>query len=244
MRIECASFTSCGEREINEDRFSITRLDNENVCAALADGIGGEGMGYAAAEIAVHSAEDVFRAFHDREDIIELIFESAQKRILYEKKERRIRNSMKSTLAAAVFCNGGLYTGYIGDTRIYVYKNGELVYRSCDHSLTGLYEKTGEISAQSVRTHPDRNKLLRCLGDEWDSTSKYENGCRIKIEQGLAVLLCTDGFWVNIDDEKIEDCLRESNGAEMWLDKMSRIAGENCMDPIHDNYSAVTLKVT
>ena len=238
VRIDCASFTACGEREINEDRFGITRLDNDNICLALADGIGGEGMGYAAAELAVYAAEDVFRAFCGREDIIELIFEAAQKRILFEKTERRIRNTMKTTLAAAAVCGGRIYTGFIGDTRIYVYKNGSLVYKSCDHSLAGAYFKAGQISEESMNTHPDRNKLLRCLGEEWDSGSKYELGFTGVLEQGLAVLLCTDGFWGNIDDEMIKNSLRESVGAEEWLDKLGAAAGNGNREAVHDNYSA------
>ena len=243
VRIDCASFTACGEREINEDRFAITRLDNENICLALADGIGGEGLGYAAAELAVSAAEDVFKAFCGREDIIKLIFEAAQKRILFEKSERRIRNTMKTTLAAAAVCGGRLYTGFIGDTRIYAYKNGSLVYKSCDHSLAGAYFKAGVISGESVNTHPDRSRLLRCLGEEWDENSGFECGFDTELEQGLAVLLCTDGFWVNIDDEIIENGLRESAGAEEWLDKLSAAAGKGSAEAVHDNYSAAAFIV-
>lgn len=241
--IDHASVTSNGARELNEDRIRITALDDDTICFAVADGLGGHGRGDAAAELAVQTSEDVFRAFSQNENVLNLIFESAQKRILFERKELGERFSLKSTLAAAVFRSDKLSFGTIGDTRVLLFWNGNLVKRSHDHSFAQLLCDAGDITQEEVRTHPDRNRLLRCLGDEWGEQSYEitESGCCC--DNNTAVLICTDGFWALISEDDIAEYLRESGSAQEWLSKMEaevKSAGEYVDS---DNYSAVAVMI-
>ena len=89
--IEFSSVTSDGGREINEDRLNTIKLDDNHFCFIVADGLGGHGRGDIASTIAVENAEDVFRSFCDNDDVVEQIFESVQKRVLYEQKHRRFK---------------------------------------------------------------------------------------------------------------------------------------------------------
>ena len=174
--------------------------------------------------------------------VVGLVFESAQKRILFERKELGERFSLKTTLAAVVFKDEKFSFGTIGDTRVLVFWNGNLVKRSHDHSFAQLLCDAGDISPEEVRSHPDRNRLLRCLGDEWGEKS-YELSEKDSYDQNTAVLICSDGFWTMISEEDILSALRESGSAQEWLSKMEsevKYAGES-MDA--DNYSAVAVMI-
>lgn len=241
--IDFATVTSKGAREINEDRIGITVLDDNTVCFAVADGLGGHGRGDLAAELAVNTAEDVFRSFYNKEDVLNLIFESAQKRVLFERKELGERFSLKTTLSALIFRNQKFSFGTIGDSRVLVFWNGNLVKRSHDHSFAQLLCDTGEILPEEVRTHPDRNRLLRCIGEEWGENSYELSGSETNYDTSTAILICTDGFWSLISEDDITGHLRESGSAQEWLSKMEaavRYTGESMMS---DNYSAVAIMI-
>ena len=60
----------------------------------------------------------------------------------------------------------------------------------------------GEIDEKEIRHHPDRNRLVRVMGMEWDEP-KYQVSEPMPEEPGQAFLLCSDGFWENIEEEQI-----------------------------------------
>ena len=241
--IEYASITSKGSREVNEDRIGITVLDDNTICFAVADGLGGHGRGDLAAELAIKTADDVFRAFYNRKDILKLIFESAQKRVLFERKELGERFSLKTTLSAAVFRGNKFSFGTIGDSRILVFRNGSLAERSHDHSLAQLLCDAGDILPEEVRTHPDRNRLLRCIGDEWGQNSYELSESETVCDVNTAVLICTDGFWSLISEADITGYLKESGSAREWLSKMETVVSSAAEAIQSDNYSAITVMI-
>ena len=240
--IEYASITSACGREINEDRIGIVDDSGKKFCFAVADGLGGHGHGDEAAELAVRSAEEVFSAFSGRSDVVPMIFRAAQKRVLYEREERRLRHTMKTTLSVVAVTDKVLRCGTIGDTRIYGFENGSAAFRSHDHSLPQALADAGYISQDMVRTHPDRNRLLRCIGDPWDERNSFELMTVRTIGPGMSLLICTDGFWTNIDDDTIAGCLNSSESPAQWLSLMEETV-KNSAGRIKDadNYAAVAV---
>ncbi len=240
--LDYASLTSIGQRELNEDRIGITDLGEERFCFALADGLGGPGRGGEAAAIAVRSAEDVFSAFSDRNNVLEMIFESAQKRVLYEQKTRRVRNTMKTTLSVVTLEGGRMRFGTIGDTRIYIFRDSRLEMVSHDHSVAAALADAGEISREDIRNHPDRSKLLRCIGEPWGERDGYELSEYMYMGSGMSVLMCTDGFWGRIHEEMMAQCLWETDTAARWLSAMEMIVKQDGDAGETDNYSAIAVR--
>ena len=92
--------------------------------------------------------------------------------------------------------------GHVGDSRLYYFKNGRIVKRTLDHSVPQMLVAAGEIDEKEIRHHPDRNRLVRVMGMEWDEP-KYQVSEPMPEEPGQAFLLCSDGFWENIEEEQI-----------------------------------------
>lgn len=240
--LDHASLTSIGQRELNEDRIGITDLGEDRFCFALADGLGGPGRGGDAAAVAVQSAGEVFSAFSDRSDVLEMIFEAAQKRVLYEQKARRVRNTMKTTLSVVTSVGGKLRFGTIGDTRIYIFRDSRVGMISHDHSVAQALADAGYISFEDIRNHPDRSKLLKCIGEEWDDKPGYELSESIFMCSGMSVLMCTDGFWGHIHEDMMAQCLWDTDTAAKWLDAMALIVKQDGSAEEADNYSAIAIR--
>jgi len=98
----------------------------------------------------------------------------------------------------------------------------------------------GDITAEQIRFHEDRNRVLRALGGE---NAKAEVSEALKIGRGkTAFLLCTDGFWEYVYENEMEQTLRKARTPEEWLQSMERILKERvCGD--NDNYTAAAVLI-
>lgn len=149
--------------------------------------------------------------------------------------------NMRTTLVVVGIKAGKANIAHIGDSRAYIFYKGKIKYRSLDHSVPQMLVLSGEIKEAELRHHPDRNRLLRCLGDE-SKEPDFELSKSFKIEKGMSVLLCSDGFWETITEKEMLHTLRWSRSTSQWLDKMKkRIKKKNKKIVSQDNYSAIAI---
>lgn len=236
MIISAAQYSGTGGRPKNEDSC-LCLSKNGIFVAAVADGLGGHGSG----EIASATAMDVLsKSFDklfppDKEKILKL-FTDMNDAVL-SRHDGRLK--MKTT--AAVLLTDGTDTvfAHIGDSRLYHFRGRDIVYQSLDHSASQLAVAVGEIRPENIRFHDDRNKVLRCLGNEGAVKPDILIN-RGPILPGDALLLCTDGFWEFVTEREMLEALFGSSDAREWLDNM--LAAVEKKAPIdHDNYTAVTV---
>ena len=235
MNINAAYYSSKGNRKTNEDNISL--LENlNNVIAVIADGLGGEGNGDIASRIAVQTISGQLSGGDAAESHISSAVTKANEEII---KLQINGNKMKSTVAVLYLSRSSCFAAHVGDTRIYQFRKNKLIYQSIDHSVSQMSVNVGEIKADGIRKHVDRNKLTNALGSkkftETDLTTLF-------LQDGDAFLLCSDGFWEYvIEDEMCED-LNISNNADEWLCKMrSRV--ESRISPTGDNHSAIVILI-
>ena len=130
---------------------------------------------------------------------------------------------------------------YAGDTRIYHFVDGALVWQTKDHSASRIAVSLGQITPDQIRFHEDRARLYRALGIEGELTV---DGGGTKLERGRhAFLLCSDGFWEYVYEAEMERTLAAASGPEQWLDAMralldARVPADN------DNNTAAALWLT
>lgn len=231
-------FSHIGLREINEDAVNIYQED-DCFCAALADGLGGHGMGEIASALAVEGALNIFeRKKIVTKECLRQCFEESQNLLLKEQKLRRREWGLKTTLCLLMADEQKIIWGHVGDSRIYHFRNKKLVGRTLDHSVPQALVASGEIKESEIRNHPDRNRLLRVMGSEWYRPA-YTLSDICNNEEHQMFLLCSDGFWELIDEQQIEDCLENAENVRDWIKKMSRIVlakGKNCK---MDNSTAI-----
>lgn len=228
-----------GDRGNNEDNVGMYQ-NGEDYCFVLADGLGGHGKGEVASQLAVEAAVKVFAVDGVTEETMDRSFAEAQASILEAQQEDIMAKDMKTTLVLLHVKQDEICWGHIGDSRLYYFENGKLIKRTLDHSVPQMLVAAGQIKEKQIRNHPDRNRLLRVLGVDWD-TPKYQIEEPIVRGGRQQFLLCTDGFWELIDEKKMMACLKKAETVQEWVQLMEELVKKNGKGTNMDNYSAVAV---
>ena len=210
-----------GERDNNEDSVGMFQAGAE-YCFALADGLGGHGKGEVASRIAVEQAVAAFaEAGKASEEVIRTAFGNAQDAILAEQRADRTASDMKTTFVYLLVGEEEIRWAHIGDSRLYRFERGKLAERTLDHSVPQMLVAAGEIKEKQIRHHPDRNRLLRVMGVNWEEP-RYQLGGPVPASPGQAFLLCSDGFWEWIEEKKMLSALKKADSPEDWISRWKR----------------------
>lgn len=233
MKLECSSYTNVGGRSHNEDALCVEST-KEGVLLAVADGVGG----YRGGEIASGMAMNVLKQeFHQKPLTFDLSQAIRQANLQILEQQKKTGLQMKTTVSAAWIQRETTVFAHVGDSRIYAFRNGAIVFQTIDHSASQMAVFLGEITPSEIREHPDRNVLTRTLGVSQNlkiDTAVMDN------HQYDALLLCTDGFWEYVWEEEMVRYLRSSQTASSWISKM-REAMAGRVKKGQDNNSAITM---
>lgn len=246
-------------RDNNEDSFSVSsyRLEAAKtpaVLAIVADGIGGHQAGEVASKLAVELLADRLGRSSARKPLpqMEAAIVEASKAISQASEEDDQRLGMGSTVAIAWIIGDRLYIASVGDSRIYLLREGQLRQISIDHTWIQEALDHGIITADEADDHPHAHVLRRHLGgdklptpdlrlrlgaDESDSRSTSNQGLRLKA--GEQVMLCSDGLTDLVGIEEIEAVLlaqRPEAAAKQLVDLARERGG-------HDNITTVILRM-
>lgn len=198
------------KRTNNEDAYIATRIwGNRFPLAVAIDGVGGYEGGEVAAQIA-------------RDGIVEYLENNRQENIgealrmavihvnnlIYEQRQQdKERPNMSCVLTAALFDtnNSAVYMAHVGDTRLYMYCNGQLDKLSHDHSLVGYREEIGDLTEIEAMNHPQRNIINRSVGHEFmpTTTDLVEAASYMIPRTNCAFLLCSDGLTDLVTSQQI-----------------------------------------
>lgn len=237
MDITYAVNTFSGDRDYNED-FAKAKKTANGYCFIVADGLGGHGKGEVASKLVCDIATEFFENA-DAEDIFGM-FDVAQEKLLEKQKQEHAEDAMKTTMNVVTIAGNSIRWGHVGDTRTYYFKKKKIVSRTKDHSVPQMMVAMGEIKEKDIRHHPDRNRLLRVMGTEWNKP-QYVIEETLKEEGRQAFLMCTDGFWEFIEDKDMVKCLKKAKDVQAWLDAMTEIVKNNGQGKDMDNFTALAV---
>ena len=231
-----------GGRDNNEDS-AISVESNHNYCFVVADGLGGHGKGEVASQLVAEVFEREFWANSvNNENFIIDTFQKAQDEVVELQQLQRETGGMKTTAVVLTIVEGQCDWGHIGDSRLYIFNENKVKLRTLDHSVPQMLVAAGAIKEKHISTHPDRNRILRAIGGEWDSP-KYELAQnKLPLRECQAFLLCTDGFWEHITEKKMRKFLKRSKTVKEWLDAMVAEVEKNGTGRNMDNYTAIAIK--
>lgn len=212
--IACASYTDIGGRPYNEDRTGFRRTDGAHLCAVLADGLGGHGGGEIASEETVKLILSGWQGTAAPGELCGLVQEAHRKVLSLQTPAC----GMKTTVVVLSVEPGWVRWAHVGDSRLYHFANGALVFQTRDHSVSQAAVMMGQITPEEIRFHEDRSRLFRALGQEGGlSVDVHEE----KLSAGLhAFLLCTDGFWEYVYEDEMERELSLASSPQDWLSRL------------------------
>ncbi|MCA9792379.1 MAG: serine/threonine-protein phosphatase [Candidatus Eremiobacteraeota bacterium] len=212
-------------RSENQDRFLLD-VGREGVLALVADGMGGHSGGSVASSVAVktiggmlgklesYEPKAVHRAMHDS-------FERADEAIRHRASKELKLQGMGTTAVGAVITKDFVVHAYTGDSRLYHFRDGELIYRTQDHSVVRYLQEEGLVSEEEARTHPMRSRLTSSLGGSpperkvlvepaWKKKSKSQPAV-LDFRPGDVLLLCSDGLNGEVEPGVLERIVAEGD---------------------------------
>lgn len=234
--MDIASLCETGGRNQNQDHLGWT-AENDEGYFVLADGLGGHGGGEHASRIAV---ETLLKIPPKNLEDFDGCFETAHRAIQDAQKQSQELSQMASTVVALSIKAGQAIWGHVGDARIYLIRDNRIIHQSKDHSIPQLLVSDGEITAAQIRHHPDRNRLHRALGDSHEQIKARLVKAPHPIEKGDVFLLCSDGFWEWVTEDRMLEYLLLSDSAKDWLRFMEKHILDNARGSF-DNYSAISI---
>lgn len=186
-----------GARSMNQDRVGHWRTAH-SLLMVVADGLGGHLHGEIAAQIAVQYFGGAFQrdarpVLAEPEQFLSRSIAGAHAAILREAERRELADTPRTVIVACVVQGGHAYWMHIGDCRLYLVRRGRIVLRTRDHTVVQQLLDEGRIREEALTTHPDRNRLLQCLGSLQAPRPAAGESARLKKNDLL--LLCSDGLW-------------------------------------------------
>jgi serine/threonine protein phosphatase PrpC len=189
--------TRVGKRSYNQDRLGKWRT-GEALFLVVADGMGGHAHGEVAAQVAVDCLGAAFGAeakprVPDPDLFLYRAIGRAHAMIVHQAQRQGLGESPRTTVVACLLQDGYAWWSFIGDSRLYLIRDGRIVTRTRDHTPVQMLVDAGRIREEAAMTHPDKNKLLQCLGGP--RAPRVEPTAHARLAKGDIVLLCSDGFW-------------------------------------------------
>jgi serine/threonine protein phosphatase PrpC len=214
--IEAFGLTDVGKkRKHNEDAYA---LDAEEGLFIVADGMGGHAAGEVAAKITVETIGEFIAATRQKEEATwpfkynhELHFNSNRLAVAIEKANERVMSAvaaqpwlkgMGTTVVAGLLNEKILSLAHVGDSRAYLYRDGELTLLTDDHSWVQEQVSAGILTEEEAKTHPLKNVVTRALGG---GPSVSPDLREMEFSRGDAFLFCSDGLTTMLSDDEIRD---------------------------------------
>ena len=115
----------------------------------------------------------------------------------------------RATCAVCLVQQSSAYWAHVGDSRVYHLRAGRVRERTRDHSHVELLVREGVISAGQMQNHPMRNFVESCLGGD-PILPEMAISPRRALQPDDVLLVCTDGFWANLDESADRQRLRDA----------------------------------
>jgi PPM family protein phosphatase len=230
-----------GPRKSNQDRVAYC-YSRDSLCMVIADGMGGHLHGEVAAQIATQFVAEAFqREAQPRiADPFRFLLDSitnAHHAIVDYANVRSLLETPRTTCVACIVQDGLAHWAHVGDSRLYLIRNGKVEAQTKDHSRVQILVDAGRVREEAIAAHPDRNKIFNCLGQM--GPPKVDLSRRVALRHGDVILLCSDGVWGPLHSRHIcEEFLRNDvmRAVPILIDMAEARAGKD-----GDNASVVAL---
>lgn len=238
------------ERLQNEDNYGfkqqhLTETSNTIVLGVLADGMGGMAQGQIASSIAAKTILDppIPIELKTTEQYAEWLSSLVQK--ANEAVTQNVSDG-GTTLSVVLAVQQELMVAHVGDSRIFLLRQGQICQLSEDHSLVAMLLNNGQISYQESRNHPDRSVLTKSIGSRRYLSDDYVQDLRVfgsspslSLEDGDILLLCSDGVWDLVSAEELSEIFTHYHPLPSAVDEtISRVLDKGA----HDNATLLALE--
>jgi len=228
-------------RKGNEDSFFADANEHRGLFM-VADGMGGHAAGEVASQMAVEVVSVDLEKLNDLEsadalEMVSLALRHANRAVFERSAAERDKMGMGSTASVLVLADERFIIGHLGDSRIYLFRDGDLRQITHDHSVVQEQIDAGLITRDAAKNHKQSNVITRCVGMGWDVEPDITDG---DVRQGDVFLLASDGLTGMVDDWRLQQLLTSRATPDRMVDAM--ISEANARGGV-DNITVVVVRV-
>ncbi|MCL4078257.1 Stp1/IreP family PP2C-type Ser/Thr phosphatase [Coriobacteriia bacterium Es71-Z0120] len=222
--------------------IGLVRADNEDAYLmepplfAVADGLGGHQAGEVASTVAMETLLAHAPKRADAKGLARAV-RAANAAVIDAAEQGRGREGMGTTLTAAMVEGTRIAVAHVGDSRAYLLSRGALTQLTQDHSLVADMVRSGTLSPEAARRHPNRSVITRALGSD---PNMVADAFEVQAAAGDRLLLCTDGLTGMVEDTAIADILRTAPSPSAAVTRLIAAANEAGG---HDNITVVVVDI-
>ncbi|MBX2977176.1 MAG: Stp1/IreP family PP2C-type Ser/Thr phosphatase [Ignavibacteriaceae bacterium] len=225
------------KRSANEDFANVFEMEDGLLCI-VCDGLGGNNAGDTASKLAVATIEDYFRSNPHEEHLTRLsnAILKANEQIYRVGRSDSQYKGMATTVVVLFIHENKACWGHVGDSRIYISKQDSIVQLTKDHSLVQKLVDNGYISEREAEIHPQRNIIVRALGDKPEVVVDFDYFF-LNEDEPWKFLLCTDGVSGVLERDELYSFLRNEN-----LNEISHLLSKEIEERgAPDNYTFIVV---
>jgi serine/threonine protein phosphatase PrpC len=207
----------------------------------VADGMGGHAGGDVASAIAtkrIIEADKVYASAQDAEFALQAALIAANSQLAETVFEHAELTGMGTTVSALVVLDDQVAIAHIGDSRIYLFRDGELSQITTDHTFVQRLVDSGRITEAEAMVHPRRSVLMRVLGDV-ESSPEIDTSI-LATRAGDRWLICSDGLSGVVSNTGIANALRSPLDAQAVAE---RLVKESLDGGAPDNVTIVVVDI-
>ncbi|WP_348789585.1 PP2C family serine/threonine-protein phosphatase [Leifsonia sp. NPDC080035] len=207
----------------------------------VADGMGGHAGGDVASAIAVTRIREADREYEtasEAEFALQSALIAANSLLAETVFEHPELTGMGTTVSALIRVGDRIALAHIGDSRIYLYRDGELKQVSTDHTFVQRLVDSGRITEEEAMVHPRRSVLMRVLGDV-DASPEIDTWI-LETQPGDRWLICSDGLSGVVKNDDLKNALAAKEGPKQVADKLLK---QSLDAGAPDNVTAVILDI-
>ncbi len=230
------------KRDTNQDFYFVSQDENLPLYI-LADGMGGEKGGETASRLAIETSREIFEKnrlkLKNKKAIKETIrkaIERSNTKIHKKSLKDKSLEGMGTTLLILYISKNKLYIGHVGDSRAY-YIARSIEQLTEDHSLVNALVKSGQLSLEEAKKHPQKNMITRAVGAAAIVESDILSYDYLKEDK---ILLCSDGLSNMLENEEIYSIMDSSENVEEICDNL---ISEALKSGGNDNITTVVVKL-
>jgi PPM family protein phosphatase len=242
MQIAVGASTDVGMvRSGNEDNF-FAEADERRGVFVVADGMGGHAAGEVASEMSVQIiARHLLPMTSVKQEgapgLVGKAMQDANRAVYDRMLAETDKQGMGTTASVMFLSDHGYLIGQIGDSRVYLLRDGALIQITKDHSYVQEQVDAGLLTPEQARYHPYSNVITRCIGASDEVEADIYSG---QAKVGDVFLLCSDGLTGMVDDRRLQQLLLARSGPGRIVDSL--IAEANGRGGL-DNITAVVVQV-
>jgi protein phosphatase len=238
------------KRRHNEDAYL---LDAERGLFVVADGMGGHAAGEVASRITVESIQEYIAATDEQQESswpfgfnsrvslegnrLTTAVEKANEKVMRAVQNRPELKGMGTTVVAALFDAERATLVHVGDSRAYLFRDGELRRLTDDHSWVQEQVNAGILSEDEAKSHPLKNVVTRALGG---AAHVSVDLIEVPVRRGDRFLLCSDGLTGMVPDEDLFAHFRSEGDLEKTVRQLVDMANDRGGV---DNVTAILVEV-